>query len=186
MHLFIKSLFLTTLISVPAAVSATEQTPTLGQVLDSSGITATGFIDTTYSALSGSGKYVGGTLNDRVFDTQRNGFLLNSANLTVSKLPSDGVGGLVNLTLGSDADIISSYGTIDESKGPGNGADQFFDVAEAYVSYAHGLVTVIGGKFNTLAGAEVIKGPNNSNIPFNMCVVMRCHLPIRGCVAPIR
>lgn len=165
MQLVTKTLFFSTLLSLPIAACAAESAaPTLASVLKTSGITVTGFIDTTYSALSGSGKYVGGSLNDRVFDTQRNGFLLNSANLTVSKLPSEAVGGLVNLTLGSDADIIASYGTIDADKGTGNGADQFFDVTEAYLSYGHGSLTLIGGKFNTLAGAEVIKGTNNSNI----------------------
>ena len=38
-----------------------------------------------------------------------------------------------------------------------------FDVTQAYASYAAGSLTVIGGKFATLAGAELITTPSNKN-----------------------
>jgi hypothetical protein len=46
--------------------------------------------------------------------------------------------------------------------GLGN-ANHYLDVTQAYASYATGSLTVIGGKFATLAGAELITSPSNKN-----------------------
>lgn len=135
------------------AMAAKPGTPTLSDVLEASGISATGYIDTGYSHLSGNGLFTSGTAN-RVFDTQHNSFNLHMADLTLSSQPTSGAGGLVELSAGSDADVIASTGT-------GN-TDQF-DVQQAYVSYAQGAFTALLGKFDTLAGAEVIQAPNDLN-----------------------
>jgi len=166
-------LLLSASVILPAAAFA-EKTPapvpTLGSVLEASGITATGFVDVMYTANTGTGKYASGSAyttnsnNNRVFDVGHNSFLLNAANLTLSKLPTEGVGGLIDVTVGKDADTIASYGTINSAKGPANGEDQFFDVTQAYINYATGPLTLMAGKYNTLAGAEVIKTTGNSNI----------------------
>jgi hypothetical protein len=164
MKYFTRTLLISlTLPTVALAQDTAPTQPTFASMLSASGITVTGFIDTTYNALSTSGRYVNG-INSRVFDAERNSFLLNAANLTVSSLPSEGFGGLVDVTAGTNSDIIASYGTIDRTRGPGAGEDQFFDVTQAFAQYATGPFTVIAGKFNTLAGAEVIKAPFNTNI----------------------
>ena len=138
--------------------------PTLGDVLGASGIDFSGYIDATYTNLSSSGKFIGGVLNNRVFDFEPNSFNLQAIDLTVSKLPAEGFGGLVDLTLGKDADTIAAYGTIDSTKGPANGVNKQFDVTQVYFQYATGPFTLIAGKYVTLAGAEVIKSPSNTNL----------------------
>jgi hypothetical protein len=42
--------------------------PTLSSILDASGVSLSGDIDFSYSRLSGTGQFVTGGLNDRVFD----------------------------------------------------------------------------------------------------------------------
>jgi hypothetical protein len=126
--------------------------PTLGQVMEATGISVNGYIDTSYTYLSGSGTFTGGTAN-RVFDTERRSFNINALDLTLSALPPEGFGGMVNITAGSDAKAITSAGTTNDE----------FDVTQAYVHFAKGGLMVIGGKYVTLSGAEVIKSPANLN-----------------------
>lgn len=127
--------------------------PTLSEVLGNSGITANGWI---------SGSYVYGFNDDqpalagRTFDGDTDSFLFNQAVLNISSLPTEGFGGLVTLLAGEDAvGINASYGD--------NSGDKY-TVNQAYFQYASGALTVIGGRFNTLAGAEVIADPLNANL----------------------
>ncbi len=126
--------------------------PTLGQVMKASGIEISGYIDTSYTYLSGSGSFTSGTAN-RVFDTERSSLNLHMLDLTLAALPAEGFGGMVNLSGGSDAKVITPAGTTNDE----------FDVTQAYVHYAKGPWMVIGGKYGTLSGAEVIKSPANTN-----------------------
>lgn len=121
-----------------------------------------GHIDIGYTNLNGFGRFIN-NVNDRVFDFDKNAVNLHAIDLTLSKLPETGFGGLVNFTVGKDADTIAAYGTIDKSRGPANGVNKKFDVTQAFVQYASGPFTIIGGKYVTLAGAEVIKSPSNVN-----------------------
>jgi hypothetical protein len=145
--------------ALPMAASAEEAKPagpaipSLSQILDSSGISLNGYIDTAYSHLSGTGLFTSGT-PDRVFDTEPNSFNLHQAAITIAKQPAEGFGGLVNLTTGRDARIIHSFGAGTESQ---------FDVTQAFAQYAHGPLTVMAGKYVTLAGAEVINSTANVN-----------------------
>ncbi len=158
--------------------------PTLGQVMEATGISVNGYIDTSYTYLSGSGTFTSGTAN-RVFDTERRSFNVNALDLTLSALPPDGFGGMVNLTAGTDANVIGSAGT--------NITDQF-DVTQAYVHFAKGGLMAIAGKYVTLSGAEVIKSPSNTNfsrsilfgyaIPFTHTGVRAYYTPGGSAVAP--
>lgn len=121
-----------------------------------------GHIDIGYTTLTGSGRFIN-NINNRVFDFDRNAVNLQAIDLTLSRLPENGFGGLVNFTAGKDADTIAAYGTIDKSRGPANGVDKKSDVTQAYAHYATGPLMVIAGKYVTLAGAEVIKSPSNAN-----------------------
>ncbi|MDA8094930.1 MAG: outer membrane beta-barrel protein [Betaproteobacteria bacterium] len=140
--------------------AAGPKTPTLSDIFAASGITESGYIDIGYSALNSTGLFVTGG-NSRVFDTPKasaghdfNSFNLNQAALTLAKQPASGFGGLVNVTLGQDATVIQSYGATSAAN---------FDLTQAYGSYATGPVTVIAGKFATLAGAELIASPQDTN-----------------------
>ena len=145
------------------AAATTPAIPTVGEVLAASGIEMYGHIDGTYTLLSSTGKMSSG-INTRAFDFEPNSFNLQAVSLTVSKLPSDGFGGLVTTTLGKDADIIAPYGTIDTTKGTAGGANVTFDLTQAYMHYNAGALTVIAGRYMTLAGAEVIQAPTNANL----------------------
>ncbi len=135
-----------------SAEPAKPTAPSLADVLAASGIDLHGYLDTAYSYLSGTGIFRSGA-PDRVFDTEPNSFNLHQAALIVEYQPKEGFGGLVNLTAGRDARVIASAGE----------ATSNFDVTQAFVQYAHGPLTIIGGKFVTLAGAEVINSTQDTN-----------------------
>jgi hypothetical protein len=127
--------------------------PSLFEVLDASGITAAGYVDVSWEHLSGDGAFSSFT-PDRVFDARHDSFTVNQAAITIAMQPKEGFGALLNLTAGQDAEIIKSY--------PNTGGSNF-DVTQAFVQYATGPLTLIGGKFVTLAGAEVINPTTDSN-----------------------
>jgi Putative beta-barrel porin-2, OmpL-like. bbp2 len=135
-----------------AAAQAKAATPTIGDVLAASGIDISGYVDASYSHLSGSGVFTSGVPN-RVFDYEPSSFNLHQAAITIARQPKEGFGGVVNLTLGKDAKVIKAYdqGTTD------------FDLTQAYAQYARGPLTVVAGKYVTLSGAEVIASTGNPN-----------------------
>ncbi|HEY4440902.1 MAG TPA: outer membrane beta-barrel protein [Candidatus Elarobacter sp.] len=112
-----------------------------------------GFADTSYSAVSTSKSFqFGDGANSRVFDTVNRQPMLNNLNL---QLQHNGViGGKLELSLGSDADVIASYPTANNNS---------VDITNAYLSASSGQFTLIAGKFSTLAGAEVLESPGNLN-----------------------
>jgi hypothetical protein len=126
--------------------------PTLGDVLGASGISITGYVDAAYEHLSSTGAFTSGVAN-RVFDFEPSSFNLHQAAITIAKQPTEGFGALVNLTAGKDADVIHSF----------NQTSSNFDLTQAFVQYATGPLTLIGGKFVTLAGAEVINSTQDTN-----------------------
>ena len=115
----------------------------LAKVLDESGITATGNLSASYQANFNKGS----TLAGRAFDSKTDSFTFNQAALTVSKLPTEGFGALVNVIVGDDGQVVNG------SYGDGNSK---FNLTQAFVQYATGNLTVIGGRYVTLAGYEVI------------------------------
>src|SRR6267378_3043377 len=159
-----KKLFLASAVSAlfaaPATVLAQAKppaVPTLDKVLEASGISVSGYIDAGYTyAKNGAG------FTDRVFDTQQNSLALNQFGLTVAKQPKEGFGGLVNLTLGRDAQSIHSFPENTATGAPAT--TSMFDVTQAFLQYAGGPFTVIAGKFTTLHGTEVIASTGNTNI----------------------
>lgn len=156
----ILSLSVAAALLAPAIAAAQAQppkpsVPTLDQIFEASGIAVDGYIDTAYTHLSGSGFFTSGVAN-RVFDTEHNAFMLHQAAINIAKQPKEGFGGFVNLTLGTDADVIAPFNA-------NPGATQKFDVTQAFAQYAAGPLTVIAGRYVTASGAEVIKSPANAN-----------------------
>jgi hypothetical protein len=158
--------------------AAIAETPTLKEVLGVSDIAISGYIDAAYAAYDLDPQEQYGTkLN--YFDDEKNSFYLKQASITVASQPKEGFGGLVNLTLGNDAKSIHSNG--------GGNADDNFDVTQAWVQYATGAMTVFGGKFNTLAGAEVIAPTGNTNISRSIAFLQALpftHTGVRVAYAP--
>src|SRR6266581_5697000 len=134
------------------ALAQVARAPTLSQVLDASGLDVSGYLDAGYSYANRNVET--GGFSDRVFDSQNNSFALHQFALRVAKQPTRGFGGVVNITVGSDAQVIHSFPEVTTST---------FDVTQAYGQYASGPLTVIAGKFVTLQGTEVIWSPSNSN-----------------------
>jgi hypothetical protein len=152
--------------------------PKLSEVLDASGITVTGYVDAAYTHYSVDPQEQPGALLN-YFDDHENSFDLKQASVTIASQPKEGFGALVNLTVGSDADHIHSYPISSSSN---------FDVTQAWLQYATGPYTVYAGKFNTLAGAEVIAPTGNTNISRSIAFLNALpftHTGVRLAVAPI-
>lgn len=122
--------------------------PSLATVLGASGITESGYISASYYASNG---YPG---NIHQFDVKHNTFQIDQAGLLLAYQPTSGFGALVDIIAGEDARILHAAE---------DGHDNTFDVKQAFVQYAAGPLTVIAGKFVSLAGAEVIAPTCNSN-----------------------
>jgi hypothetical protein len=133
----------------------------------------TGYVDASYNRLSRRALFTSGTQN-RVFDIEQSAFALRQAAVKFDYSPQQGLGGVLNLTAGKDADLIAAYKT-DPNNGKGcnvvtglnaDGSKcerDRFDVTQAYLQYKTGSWHLMGGKFVTLAGAEVIWSPANPN-----------------------
>jgi hypothetical protein len=117
-----------------------------------------GYADAGYtsaSIASAVGTPGGSTITGRVFDTLNQEIQFHNFNLQAAY--NGPIGGKVEASFGDDASVINSY--------PKSFADpgSDVDITQAYAQVLAGQFTVIGGKFETLAGAEVIESPNDLN-----------------------
>lgn len=156
------------------AKPAAPAVPTLDKVLEASGISVSGYIDAGYNHTDKNQQAV----TTHVFDVDNNSFALHQFGLTVAKQPKEGFGGLVNVTVGRDAQIIHSF---PETAGAFSGASMF-DVTQAYAQYATGPFTIIAGKFTTLTGTEVIASTGNTTTSRSILfgAVPFTHTGVRG------
>ena len=157
-----KKLFLASAVSALFAAPATAlaqakpaPVPTLDKILEASGITVSGYIDAMYTH---SDRNQAAFSTPRVFDQENNSFVLRQFGLSVAKQPKEGFGGLVNITVGKDAQVIHSFPEFTTAT-----TGSMFDVTQAFLQYAGGPLTLIAGKFVTLQGSEVIWSPTNPN-----------------------
>ena len=126
--------------------------PTLTEVLGASGVTLDGYISGGYTYGFNDGRALG----FRAFDGVTDSFDLNQAAFTLAKLPAQGAGGMVNVIAGEDAKALNAA--------YGDGGGDNINVTQAFLQYATGGLTVMGGRFVTLSGAEVINDTQNANI----------------------
>lgn len=116
--------------------------PTLGSLLEGSGIAVTGYTSASYSTNLNDGK----TLFYRAYDGKTDTITIDQASLTIAYAPESGFGATVNILAGEDSTIINAnYGD----------GDSIFSLPTAFVSYANSGLTVIAGRFGSLAGYEV-------------------------------
>ncbi len=164
----------------PAPAKPKIPIPALNDVLDAWGLTLNGYLDVSYSHLSGNGTF--NTVppgNDRVFDAQHDSFSVHQAAFTLAKQPKEGFGALVNVIFGEDADVIAPF-----NQNPGSKSK--VDLTQAFVQYAKGSFTGIGGKFVTLAGAEVINPTQDTNFSRSILfgyAIPFTHTGVRGTYA---
>ena len=152
---------------------AQAQTEAKDEGLQLLGFDVSGYLDTSYNHVNRSNRFTSGAPN-RVFDLERSGFAIRQVAVTLAMQPKEGLGGLLNVIAGKDADVIAAYKTSPQ-KGKlcnvvtGVNADgspcnrDRFDVTQAFLQYAVGPWTFMGGKYVTLAGAEVINTPTDTN-----------------------
>jgi hypothetical protein len=88
------------------------------------------------------------------FDDKHDSFQIDQAALSIAYQPKQGFGALVNVAAGEDMKILNAA----EGSNPNT-----FDIVQGFVQYATGPLTVIAGKYVTLAGAEVIAPTGNTN-----------------------
>jgi hypothetical protein len=131
----------------PAKAAMTK----LDEILDSAGLSVSGYIAASYYASNGY------PVNIHQFDIEHNTFQLDQAGLQVAYQPKEGFGALVDVIAGEDAKILHQA----EANNPT--ATTQFDVRQAFVQYATGNLTVMAGKFVTLAGAESNNPTLNTN-----------------------
>ncbi len=133
----------------PAAATAPAAPtgPTMSDVLTASGITESGYVAASYYHSNGYNNY-------HQFDDKHDSFQLDQASLTIAFQPKEGFGALVDVAAGEDMKVLNAA----EGSNPNT-----FDIVQGFVQYATGPLTIIGGKFVTLAGAEVIAPTGNTN-----------------------
>lgn len=129
----------------PAAPAA--PVPSFADILTGWGLTANGYVAASFYHSNGY------PFNLHQFDTKHSTFQLDEAGFSVAYQPKEGFGALVDVIAGEDARILQSA----------EGGSGTLDVRQAFVQYATGPLTVIAGKFLTLAGAEVINPTLNTN-----------------------
>ncbi len=131
-------------------LTTTETTP--------SDFKMSGYVDGSYNYLQNNNKFTSGIYN-RVFDTNPNGVTLQQAGITMAYQPQQGFGGLITPVEGRDSIIFAPYGWFP------NNTSQTFGIAvpQAFLQYAVGSLTFMGGNFIELAGAENIFSYNDTN-----------------------
>jgi len=152
--------------SAPAAPAAPAK-PTLADIFTASGLTATGYVDATFSAFGYSGSQLIGGLEQPAsggYDT----FNFQQAGLTLAYQPATGFGALINPVVTPYSSVYvnnyapdANYYLHSAGFSPGS---QTVTILQGYGQYASGKWTVIAGKFATLAGAEVYAPSGNTNV----------------------
>jgi len=126
---------------------ATPAVPSLADALTSWGLTVNGYVAASYYHSSGYNTF-------HEFDVNHDTFQLDQAGLEIGYQPKEGFGAFADVIAGEDARILN------EAE---NGTDGTFNVRQAYVQYATSGLTLIGGKFTTLAGVEYSNPTSNTN-----------------------
>jgi len=84
--------------------------------------------------------------------------MLNAINVQLQK--NGALFGKVELTAGTTANVIASYPYANNP----NALQTAFDLTKLYVGYSSGAFALQVGKYETLAGAEVLEDPPNANV----------------------
>lgn len=118
-----------------------------------------GYVDGSYNYLLNSNQFTSDTY-DRVFDLNQNGFTLQQATVTFAYTPLQGLGGLVNVVSGRDANALAPVGWNPDVFGK---RDIGLVFPQAYVHYATNNFTIKVGELITLAGLEAYDYTKDTN-----------------------
>ncbi len=139
--------------SPPPAASPSPSPSPPPHLLQVSGYADAGY--TSASEASAATNPGGSTITGRVFDTLNNQIQFHNFNLQAAY--NGPIGGKIEASFGDDANVINSYPKSEFAPGTE------IDITQAYLQLMSGQFTFIAGKFETLAGAEVIESPNDLN-----------------------
>jgi hypothetical protein len=149
---------------MPAPSASPTPTPP-PHLLQVSGFADAGY--TSASEASAVGTPGGSTITGRVFDTLNNQIQFHNFNLQAAY--NGPIGGKVEASFGDDANVINSYPKSEFAPGTD------IDLTQAYLSLASGQFTLILGKFESLAGAELIESP--SDLEFSRSILFGYAVP---------
>lgn len=130
----------------PAATAAS-----FNDWLTSAGISLSGLVSSSFYRSSGYNSF-------HQFDIRHDSFQLDQAAFTIAYQPKEGFGAVVNLTAGEDMRVLNTA-----EQNLDRLSSNTFNVTQAYAQYASGPLTLMAGKFLTLAGAEVLAPTGNTN-----------------------
>jgi hypothetical protein len=152
-----------------------------------------GYLDTTYQY--NFNRPDNQNNNQRIFDTDSNGFNVHLAELSFDRLPTEAgqAGFHIDMALGTDPRIFAAQ---DTTGAPGSRNAQFevVDLKQAFLEYKLGVgcgndITIDMGKFVTWMGAEVIEASDDMNssrsflfgdaIPFTHTGVRATYTPFK-------
>jgi hypothetical protein len=139
----------------PAAAPAAPAVPALSDLLTAWGLTVAGDAAASYYHSNG---YPGSTW--RGFDQDHDSFQLDEAGLQIGYQPKQGIGAFVDIIAGTDAQILNEN---ESATKLGSTSASSVDARQAYLQYATGPLTIIAGKYVTMAGAEVINPSQDTN-----------------------
>lgn len=142
------------------ATPAKPPVPSLSDLLTSWGLTTSGYVDGTYG-YSHNASFDSSTCGCK---TDYNSFALNQVGLTLAMQPSSGFGALVNVVDGSNPYNGIGNGFLVGSTNTLNQSATAFYLMQGFAQYVTGQWTLQGGKFATLAGAEVWAPTGNTNV----------------------
>jgi len=128
--------------SAPDSSSTTDDSTQAGSTPPASPFTFSGYLAGSYDDFDTTPAL-------RAFDTRKRGLVFNQAAATFAFLPTSGFGGQVTMIGGEDAKILRM-----SEKWPPPSHGSPYDLFNAWVQYAAGPLTLMAGKFATLAGAE--------------------------------
>ena len=116
-------------------------------------------LDTSYNYLQQSNLFTS-DVYDRVYDLNENGVTLQQLAGTLSYLPTNGLGILLNAMIGRDAIVTNAYGLGTWTDSPDFGVD----VTQGYLRLSQSAnFYVDAGKFTTINGAETVAPNTDTN-----------------------
>jgi hypothetical protein len=127
----------------------------------------TGYLDGSYSRLVRN-QFTSGTF-DRAFDVVPNGLTLHQAAITLA-YQLQGLGGLLNLIAGQDAQFIAPYGFKPTTEF--DSETIAVDFTQAYIQYARTPTTFIIGGFLSTNGNESLNPTLDTNFSRSLLYYM--------------
>jgi hypothetical protein len=130
------------LMSLASTAALAASGPTLGSVLDASGVKVSGNVAVSLR----QNVSVRGTNNQA-----RSNFQVDQGLLSIAYQPKEGFGGVVDLATG---ETVAQGGDV-------GGSTAGVQLSQAYLQYKSGNLTLIGGRYYTAAGYEVFPAAGN-------------------------